>query len=317
MRTILNPIKADAAILATLVALAALSGCGEEPGSDATVSVVASTTQVADLAANVAGERADVRAILEPTSDPHEYEPRPSDAEALAGADLVLGSGGEVDFWLAQLVEGSGSDAPVVELIDSVRAIPGAEGEELDPHWWQDPMNASLAIDAIRDQLADIDPGGREVYADNAAAYAAELRRLDSQVARCMSRVPASQRKLVTSHDALGPYAARYDVEIIGAAIPALTTQAQASAGETAELIELIRETDVRTIFPEAGVSAELETAIADGSGAAVGDELWADALGPAGSDGATYLEAMASNTVKLVDGFTGGAVACTIDVGR
>ncbi len=317
MRTILNPTKAPSSIVAILAALAALVGCGEQSGSGEGVSVVASTTQVADLAANVAGERADVRAILEPTSDPHEYEPQPSDAEALAEADLVLGSGGEVDFWLAQLVEGSGSDAPVVELVDAARTIPEAEGEEVDPHWWQDPTNASLAIDAIRDQLTEIDPGGREVYANNAAAYAAELRRLDSQVSRCMSRVPASQRKLVTSHDALGPYAARYDIEIIGAAIPALTTQAQASAGETAELIELIRETDVRTIFPEAGVSAELETAIADGSGAAVGDELWADALGPAGSDGATYLEAMASNTEKLVEGFTGGAEACTIDVGR
>jgi len=313
MRTILNPIKVAIWILAALAALAALSGCGGQPGADDdAISVVASTTQVADLASNVAGERAEVRSILTPTSDPHEYEPRPSDAEALAGADLVLSSGG-VDPWLAQLVEGSGSGAPVVELIESVRTIPGAEGEAVDPHWWQDPANAILAVQAIRDELTGIDPAGRDAYADNAAAYTAEMRRLDSQVSRCMSRVPSSRRQLVTSHDALGPYAARYDIEVIGAAIPALTTQAQASAGETAELIELIRETGVRTIFPEAGVSAELEAAIAEGSGAAVGDELWADALGPAGSDGATYVEAMASNTEKLVDGFSGGAGTCTI----
>ena len=100
-----------------------------------------------------------------------------------------------------------------------------------------------------------------------------------------MGAVPAAERKLVTSHDALAYYARRYGIEVIGAAIPALTTQAQASAGETADLVDLIRAEDVTTVFPEAGVSPDLERAIADDAHARIGGELWADTLGPPGSE--------------------------------
>ncbi len=184
-----------------------------------------------------------------------------------------------------------------------------------DPHWWQDPRNGIAAAEAIRDELIAVDPAGEEVYARNAAAYVKRLRELDSRIAGCMERVPASERRLVTSHDALGAYAARYGIEVIGAAIPALTTQAQASAGETAELVDTIRSTGVRTIFPEAGISPELEEVIAEEAGATVGDELWADALGSEGTAGATYLGSLAANTETLVDGFTGGEQACSIAV--
>jgi ABC-type Zn uptake system ZnuABC Zn-binding protein ZnuA len=118
----------------------------------------------------------------------------------------------------------------------------------------------------------------------------------------------------VTSHDALGYYAHRYGIEVIGAAIPALTTQAQASAGETAELIDLIRAEGVTTIFPEAGVSPGLEEAIATEAGARIGGELWADTLGPAGTDAATYIGSLRANTDELVDGFSDGAVSCRLD---
>jgi ABC-type Zn uptake system ZnuABC Zn-binding protein ZnuA len=103
---------------------------------------------------------------------------------------------------------------------------------------------------------------------------------------------------------------------VIGAAIPATTTQAQASAGETADLIDLINREGVRAIFPEAGISQKLEDAIAAQSGATVGGQLWADALGPEGSSGATYIEALEANTRTLVDGLTGGEQQCsTIDI--
>ena len=129
-----------------------------------------------------------------------------------------------------------------------------------------------------------------------------------------MKGIPEPQRKLVTTHDALGYFADRYGIEVIGAAIPALSTQAQPSAGETAELVDADPRHRVRTIFPEAGVSPDLEEAIATEAGASVGDELWADALGPAGSDGQTYLEAMTSNASKLAAGF--GGLGCSAAAG-
>ena len=307
----MGTILKSAGLMAMAVGLgaAAAAGCGSDPAADPEVRVSASTTQAADLAARVAGERATVAAILEPGSDPHDYEPRPSDAEALSDADLILRSGGEADLWLDDLIEGAGAEGPVLDLLASVEPESG-EGEP-DPHWWQDPLRAAAAVRAIRDELVAVDPDGAREYEANAAAYLRELGRLDRQIARCLELVPAADRKLVTSHDSLGRYAERYGIEVVGAAIPALSTQAQPSAGETAELVELIREQGVRAVFPEAGVSAELERAIADDAGATVGGELWADTLGPPGSGGETYIEAMAANTSELVEGFSGGAVGC------
>jgi ABC-type Zn uptake system ZnuABC Zn-binding protein ZnuA len=346
-------LRSCAALVALLTTTAlALAACGADgPNGSAAqegdVRVVATTTHVADLARAVGGERAGVDSLLTPGSDPHDYEPRPSDARALADADVVLRSGGDLDEWLGGLVESAGTDAPAVSLLESVRTIEGdddhghgeeshgdeegeevhghgeeshgdEEGEEvhgddhggkgagLDPHWWQDPTNAMTAVVEIRDALTAADPEGRETYAANADAYLGELRALDEAIAACMSSIPEEDRKLVTTHDALGYFADRYDIEVVGLVVPALTTRAQASAGEVAELTETIEEEDVRTIFPESQLPAGLEQAIADEAGAQVGPGLWTDSLGPQDSGAATYLDAMRFNAQAMADGFGG-----------
>jgi zinc/manganese transport system substrate-binding protein len=301
------PVRIALAALAALTLLVA--GCGEEDGAATAAGpeIVATTTQVADLARNVGGDRVTVTGLLAPNADPHDYEVRPRDAEAVAGAALVLRSGGELDEWLQEAIDGSGSEAPVLNLIERIEPL----GD--DPHWWQDPRNAQLAVAAIRDALAAADPAGAATYRANAAAYLADLRALDRAVATCMERIPARRRKLVTTHDALGYYARRYDVEVIGTVIPSLSTKGQPSAGELSELMETIRAEDVPAIFAESSVGAKVEQAVADEAGAAIGRPLWADTLGPEGSDGATYLESIAANTRALVDGFTGGERSCSL----
>jgi ABC-type Zn uptake system ZnuABC Zn-binding protein ZnuA len=295
----------SSALVAVLVA--AVVGCGDggRSGDDADVTVVATTTQVADLVANVGGKRIALDSILRSNSDPHEYEPRPSDAAALAKADVVFRSGGDLDEWLDEVVDSAGGDAKQVTLIDSVQR----HGD--DPHWWQDPRNAILAVAAIRDALIDADPAGRAGYERRATAYTARLRRLDAAVARCIDRVPQAKRKLVTTHDALGYFAARYGIEVIGAVIPSLSTQAQASAKDVDELVGQIKREGVKAIFPEASLSRRLEEAISRESGAQVGGQLWADTLGPEGSSGATYIGAIRANAAALAEGMSGGAVTC------
>jgi ABC-type Zn uptake system ZnuABC Zn-binding protein ZnuA len=273
---------------------------------------VATTTQVADMARAVAGDRADVRQILRPNSDPHEYEPRPSDVKAVAGAAVVLRSGGGLDDWLDGVVDNAGSDAQTTTLLDAVRTRRGEGG--VDPHWWQDPRNAIAAVQRIRDVMIAADPAGREAYTANAAAYVRRLRALDRAIARCVGSVPPARRTLVTDHDALGYYAARYGIRVVGTVVPALSTQAQASAGEVARLVRTIRATGVRTIFPERSASAKLARAVARDAGASIGPALYADTLGPAGSAGATYIGSLQTNTRALVAGFGGGAaVACQL----
>jgi ABC-type Zn uptake system ZnuABC Zn-binding protein ZnuA len=295
-----------AAVLAAgLVACGSDDGAGRAAGGGRQLRVVATTTQAADFARRLGGDRAEVAGLLSPNADPHEYEVRPSDVKALIGAKLVVRSGGELDHWLDGAIDSSGTDAKLLTLGDHV-ALRGD-----DPHWWQDPRNVIAAVAALRDALVTADPGGAAGYRRRAAAYTAQLQRLDSAVAACIAKVPAAQRTLVTTHDALGYYARRYGIRVVGAVIPALTTAAQPSAGEITALVATIRREHVRAVFAESSVNPKVEAAIALQAGARIGHALWADTLGPRGSDGATYVDSIASNTAAIVDGFTGGAVRC------
>ncbi len=295
----------------TAVAAAALGGCGSGGGaSGSAVTVSATTTQVADFVRNIGGRRLDVHQILKPNADPHEYEPRPSDVKSVADAQLVVRSGGEVDDWLDDVIDNAGGDAPVLTLSEHVRTRED-DGGDVDPHWWQDPRNAELAVRAIRDALAKADPRGAAAYRRNAARYLARLQRLDRQTAACIDRIPPRLRKLVTTHDALGYYAARYGLQVIGAVIPSLSTQAQPSAGDIQRLVDQIKRTGVKAIYPESSINPKLEEAIARESGATTGAPLWADTLGPEGSTGATYIDSIAANTAAIVDGLSGGTESC------
>jgi ABC-type Zn uptake system ZnuABC Zn-binding protein ZnuA len=304
-------------------ALAVVAGCGSSLSSSGSASagalnVVATTTQLGDFVRAVGGDRVRVAQVLQPNSDPHAYEPRPADVNALLHAPLVFESGDKLDAWMAKVVGASGGHPRVVTLADAnVTRLPGGtsgpDASRYDPHWWHDPRNVEAAIPLIRAALSSANPSAAAVYARNARAYLGRLRRLDAGIAACMRRVPAAQRKLVTNHDAFGYFARRYGIDVIGAVIPSQTTEAQPSAGEVAQLVETIRRQHVHAVFPESSLNAKLARAIARETGASAGYTLYGDTLGPAGSDGATYLRMERHNADAMVRGFTAGRRGCAI----
>src|SRR5215212_8972145 len=150
------------ALAVVCLAPLAVAGCGDDDASSAAgggdVTVVATTTQAADLARAVAGDRAKVVGLIPANADPHDYEVRPGDVKALADADVVIRSGGDLDEWLSGAIDSSGVDAPELVLIDEVDTLAGEDehpgGDEVDPHWWQDPRNAVKAVAAIEATLS-------------------------------------------------------------------------------------------------------------------------------------------------------------------
>jgi zinc/manganese transport system substrate-binding protein len=320
-------------LLALAGAALVASGCGD--GSDDRSEadgprVVVTTTVLGDLARSVGGAHADVHELLQPNSDPHDYEPRPDDVIATADADVVLTSGLGLDDWMADVAEQSGGDAPVVEVGEHVPVVreggeahthdehaAGEHGEDdhdaeehaghdhgdVDPHWWHDPRNAEAAVLAIRDALTRANPGARAAYARNATAYMRRLRALDAAIRGCVAAIAPARRTLVTDHDAFGYFADRYDLDVVGTVIPSLTTQAQPSAGDLAELARTIERERVATVFSARSVNAKLAEAIARETGARSDDSLYGDTLGPTGSDGATYLAMEAHNADAIVRG--------------
>jgi ABC-type Zn uptake system ZnuABC Zn-binding protein ZnuA len=297
-------------VLAILLVAAAAAGCGrEEATGEGAVRVVATTGQLADFARQVGAERVRVDVLVPPRADPHDFEPRPSDADALSRADVVLRSGGDLDDWLGDVIDAAGGDAAQVTLGDG---LPGVRrGGDADPHWWQDPRNVLRAVERIRAALVRADPAGRDAYARAARAYARRVRTLDAAIARCLAGVPAERRKLVTTHDAFGHFARRYGIAILGSVVPALSSAAQPSAGEVRRLVAAIRRERVATIFPERALGRGLERAVAREAGARVGPPLYADALGEPGSPGATYLGALRHDAGAIAAGL--GARGCRL----
>ena len=267
-------------LLSLLLLLGTLaSGCADEPpAGELGKRIVATTTQAADIARAATG--LEVRGLIPPGADPHDYELRPDDLEALAGADLVVRSGGELDEWVDEAIESSGFDGALVVL----------KGDREDPHWWHDPRAAAEAASSVA-TVAGVD----------ATPYTERIRRLDAAIERCAARVPGAQRVLVTTHDALGPFAERYGFSVVGTVIPSNSTQAQPSSADLSRLVKDVRQAGVKTIFPETSVPADVEQAIADEAGAEVGEALYADTLGPKGSPGDTYLKATAFNARAIL----------------
>jgi ABC-type Zn uptake system ZnuABC Zn-binding protein ZnuA len=296
-------------VLIVCAVMTAASGCtttklGGAPGQ---ITVVATTTQMQDMVRNVGGGRVHLVGILKPNVDPHDFEPTPATAVALAGAKLVVESGVGVDSWADQLVASAASGTPVFVASDGLPVRHGDSAEPAgDPHWWHDPTLFERAVAAFARRLGEIDPGGRAVYQHNADRYAARIQAMDRANVQLIATVPRGQRRLVTNHDAFGYFAAHYGITIIGSVLPSLSTAAQPSAKGVADLIERIRGSHVRAIFTESSINPSLEQRIASEAGVRVYANLYGDTLGPPGSPGATYISMERWNMRAMVAGFLG-----------
>lgn len=299
MRTILIIVM----LLGLAIATAALAaGCAGDDrpragAGDQRLRVVATTTQVQDFARQVGGDRVEVTGILDVSAEAHGYEPTPSDAEAVADADLVVFNGAGLDAWLGDLLAQAGAEAPRVEAARGTELLPTEEqGFSGDPHVWHDPELAKRMVDNVAAGMVEADPAGRTTYRRNARAYKAEIERMSTTIRRRFASVPPERRDLVTSHDAFAYFARAYDVNVVGSVLPAVTTESEPSARQVRRLVDDIRAQGVTTIFTEQGVDPRLERRVAEEAGARVSTSLYADSLGPPGSPGATYIGAELAN---------------------
>ena len=294
-----------AALLIALLAAGCSGSGGDRDAAGEGLQVVATTTQVADLAANVGGDRVQVTSLLRPGIDAHDYEPSPADIDALARADLVLQNGVGLEEWLGDTIESSGYDGPVVDTSQGV-ALRQVEGEP-DPHIWQSPGNAQVMAANIERGLATAEPAGAASFEANLAAYTKELRALDAEVERQIDSL--ANKKVVTNHDAFGYYLDRYGLELVGSVIPSFDTSAELSGRDIRDLVAKIRATRVKAIFSETSLPARAAETIGREAGVRVvvgEDALYGDALGPPGSDGDTYLKMIRHNTATIVGSLSG-----------
>jgi zinc/manganese transport system substrate-binding protein/manganese/iron transport system substrate-binding protein len=295
-------------LAACLVAVLA-AGCSG-PGGDRDTGgpglrVVATTTQVADLAANVGGDRVRVTSLLKPGIDAHDYEPSPADINAIAHADLVLQNGVGLERWLGDTIESSGYDGPVVDTSQGV-ALRQVDGEP-DPHIWQDPRNARRMAGNIERGLATAEPAAAASFEANLTAYSKQLEALDAEVERQTSSL--ANRKVVTNHDAFGYYLDRYGLELVGSVIPSFDSSAELSGRDVRDLVAKVKAIGVRAIFSETSLPPRAAETIGREAGVKVvtgEDALYGDSLGPPGSDGDSYIRMIRHNTRTIVSNLSG-----------
>ena len=284
------------ALLVAAAGLAACGGNGEQTSSKAGPKVVTSIDLFADLIRPVAGDRAQVIAVVPSGADPHTYEPIPSKVVDISEADLVLLNGLGFEETLADVIENNvGGGVPVVEMSEGL-PVTGLSGQGTgNPHLWLNVRNTMHYVEVIRDSLIQVDPGGEQMYRANAQTYLAELADLDGQVEQSIASIPAERRRLVTSHDAFPYLAERYGLELVGVVLR--SPGQEPSAGDVADLVRTIAAENVPAVFAEPQFNARvLELAAAD-AGVEV-CTLYSDAFDDRVR---SYMELMRHNAAELV----------------
>jgi len=291
-----------------------LLACDGGAGDEGKLRVVATTTQIGDFAANVGGDLISLTVLLKPNQDAHDFEPSPSQIRALERADVILRNGIGLDAFVTKAVAASASKAIIVtkgiDLRDAEEggdedeedASAEAEAASRDPHVWFSVANAKVMVANIRDSLAAADAANSATYRDNASRYLAELDGLQSRISQQVASVPSACRKLVTNHDTVGYYAQAYGFTVVGSVIPSVSSEAKPSASDVADIVRKIGEQKVPAIFAETSINPALTNQVGREAGVKVIYDLYGDSLGPKGSDGATYIKMMESNTKKIVD---------------
>lgn len=302
------------------ILLAVLGACtGRVAGPDAEgapIAVVATTTIIADVVSNVAGDATAVRALLPPGSDPHRFDPSPNEARAIADADLVFMNGAGLDRFVLELVPFGTVSPTVVDLSEEIDLIGlaadadhGSEEHDpdadMDPHVWTNPQNVMLWTVRIASVLSAADPENAATYRTNAEAYLAELRSLDAWIDEQVSAIPVDMRKLVTDHDSLGYFVAKYDFTVVGFVVPGFSTLAQPSAQDMAGLIDTIRLAGVPVIFVDPSFNPSLADAVAKDAGVNV-VRIYTGSLSPAGEPESSYLGLMRAMVAAIRENLGG-----------
>jgi zinc/manganese transport system substrate-binding protein len=315
-----------------LIATAVIAGvlataCGDDGSADAGArgrpTSAATTSILGDVVSEMTGDLATVDVVMPANADPHEFQPSARDAADLREADVLVANGAGFEAGLEETIHGAEDDGTAVfEAIDHVATLQlsedapadgdhadeEADGDEahggVDPHFFTDPARMATAAEALAAFLADEVPAlDTPAFRDRAAAYVAELGALDAEVEATLAVVPPERRKLVTNHDVFAYFADRYGFEVVGAVIPAATTQASPSGADIDALAATITAEGVPAIFADTSSPEDLADALAGEVGGDVAVvALYSESLGEAGSGADTYAGMMRTDAGRIAE---------------
>ncbi len=326
---------AKAAVLGLM--LGGLSSCAMQSPSEPTPSklpkVVATTTIVCDMVKQIARDTVDLTCLLKPGVDGHVYQPVPEDRKAIEDAQLILYSGYAFEPALIKLIQATANPAPKIAVAEQAVPTPlmghahettttdsdhghdhtanaNDPADTPDPHVWQNAANGARMVTVVQQALIQLVPDRRAQYTQSGTALAAELNAIHAWIKTQIASIPAANRKLVTTHDAMAYYAAAYEIPVEGA-LQGLSTDEKPTATQVKQLVDQVTATRVPTIFAEVVVNPKLIQAIAREAQVKVAtQELYSDSAGEPTSEAPTYPQMLIANTRTIVEGLNGRYVA-------
>lgn len=293
-------------LLLRFLAIFAIFAAGPANAADKR-KVVVTTGMIADLVRNIAGDEAEVTALMGPGVDPHLYKATHGDLQRLTGADVVFYNGLHLEGKMVDVLEKLSAKQPCFAVASAIpegelRRPPEFEGLH-DPHIWFDVSLWIQAAAKVRDELSKLWPEKKELIEGNAAKHIAALEELHDWVKQEISGVPEAQRVLITAHDAFGYFGRAYGIEVMG--LQGISTATEFGLNDLTRLVDVILSRKVKAIFVESSVPQKFVSAVVDGVKAkggavSVGGELFSDAMGPEGTPEGTYI-GMVTHNVQTI----------------
>ena len=260
------------------------------------VNVVTSFSILGDFVRNVGGDHVNVTTLVGPDGDVHVYTPAPEDAKRIADAKLVVINGFGLEGWMPRLVQSSGGKATEVTATDGI--APHKLDSETDPHAWQSVVNAKVYVSNIAKALEAADPADAEVFKANEKGYETQLDALDREVRSAIAQIPPERRKVISTHDAFGYFAAEYGITFI--APLGVSTDSEPSAKDIAGIVNQIKAAKIPAVFFENISDPRLMRQLSAETGAKIGGTLYSDSLSPEKGEAPTYIDMVRHNIKAL-----------------
>ena len=287
---------------------------GRDAARPTSLAVVATTGMIADMVRSIGGDAIRLTQLISAGVDPHLYKPIRDDIVAIVHSKIVFYNGLKLEGRMADVLGSpTKSDRVHVALSDALDPIdlvgePGTDA--IDPHIWMDVALWSKTIPLIRDTLAMRIPERKEQFAQASDEILQQLIRLDEYGVQAMQGIPTQQRVLISSHDAFQYFGRRYGLRVEG--VQGISTVSEAGLKRIPELIELISKNAVPAVFKESSVAGKMIDAVIEGAAdrglkLKIGNELYSDALGPAGSGADSYLGMMKHNFDSVAHALSSG----------
>ena len=290
------------------------------PLDGAPLKVVATTSIIGDVVAQVGGEVIDLTTLMGPGQDPHSFEPSARELTAVADADVIFVNGWGLEETLVTDLAEIAADVPLVPISANIEPLAFGETDyeeesddhahgSADPHVWFSVANVQQWVENVQTVFSELDPTNIATYESNAAAYLTALADLDTYANTQLAQIPTEKRFLVTNHDSFGYFAEAYDFTVLGTVIPGRSTLAEPSASDLTALVATMAEHNLCTLFTEATVSDSLaKTAAGELTNC---DEvqvlpLYTGAIGPSSSGADSFVGMFRANVDAIVEGLNG-----------